>query len=178
MAGGANVGLQALHADLECTRVTFHRLIENASVEQLQRPSQGTRWTNEQLLFHMLFGFMIVRALLVVVRIMGRLPERFQRAFATVLDAATRPFDVVNYWGACGGARVFTPRRMRRTLDRVIETLHRHLDAESGDDLARGMFYPRRWDPFFQEYMTLADIYRYPTQHFDFHRRQLTLDQA
>ena len=24
-------------------------------------------------------------------------------------------------------------------------------------------------------YMTLYDLYRYPTQHFDFHRRQLTL---
>jgi hypothetical protein len=23
--------------------------------------------------------------------------------------------------------------------------------------------------------MTLADVYRFPTQHFDFHRRQLTL---
>jgi hypothetical protein len=24
--------------------------------------------------------------------------------------------------------------------------------------------------------MTLADVYRFPTQHFDFHRRQLTLN--
>jgi len=31
------------------------------------------------------------------------------------------------------------------------------------------------WDPFFTDYMTLADIYRYPTQHSRFHQRQLTL---
>ena len=31
------------------------------------------------------------------------------------------------------------------------------------------------WDPFFADYMTLADIYHYPTQHFRFHQRQLTL---
>ena len=31
------------------------------------------------------------------------------------------------------------------------------------------------WDPFFTGYMTLADIYRYPTQHSRFHQRQLTL---
>jgi hypothetical protein len=36
------------------------------------------------------------------------------------------------------------------------------------------MHYPTRWDPFFQDFMTLADIYRFPVRHFDFHRRQLT----
>ncbi|WP_328731952.1 hypothetical protein OHT20_17830 [Streptomyces caniferus] len=40
------------------------------------------------------------------------------------------------------------------------------------------MHYPVRWDPFFTDFMTLADIYRYPTRHFDFHHRQLTLDAA
>ena len=37
------------------------------------------------------------------------------------------------------------------------------------------MYYPTSWDPFFAEYMTLAQIYRYPTQHFRYHQRQLTL---
>lgn len=32
-----------------------------------------------------------------------------------------------------------------------------------------------RWDPFFNDYMTLADVYRYPTQHFRFHEQQLSL---
>ena len=27
----------------------------------------------------------------------------------------------------------------------------------------------------FKDFMTLADLYHYPTQHFDFHQRQLTL---
>jgi hypothetical protein len=37
------------------------------------------------------------------------------------------------------------------------------------------MAFPVRWDPFFKPVMTLADVYHYPTQHFEFHRRQLTL---
>ena len=37
------------------------------------------------------------------------------------------------------------------------------------------MYYLTRWDPYFREYMTLADVYRYPGQHYDHHRRQLTL---
>jgi hypothetical protein len=37
------------------------------------------------------------------------------------------------------------------------------------------MAFPTRWGPFFKDRMTVADVYRYPTQHFDFHERQLTL---
>ncbi len=64
---------------------------------------------------------------------------------------------------------------MTQMLDRVIAALSRHLQQETGSSLRRGMHYPATWDPFFAGYMTLADIYRYPTQHFRFHQRQLTL---
>jgi hypothetical protein len=57
-----------------------------------------------------------------------------------------------------------------------LPVVHRRLDAETDADLDRGMHYPTRWDPFFEPYMTLAAVYRFPTQHFDFHRRQLTLE--
>jgi len=60
-------------------------------------------------------------------------------------------------------------------FDRVIAALHRRLTSETADDLARGMHYPTRWDPFFKDVMTLADAYHFPTEHFDFHRRQLSL---
>ena len=38
------------------------------------------------------------------------------------------------------------------------------------------MHFPVRWDPFFTTTMTLADVYHYGTQHYDFHRAQLTLE--
>jgi hypothetical protein len=53
----------------------------------------------------------------------------------------------------------------------------RNLDRDSDPDLARGMHYPPSWDPYFKPYMTLADLYDYPSQHFEHHRRQLTLGQ-
>ncbi|WP_335617986.1 hypothetical protein [Lentzea guizhouensis] len=59
--------------------------------------------------------------------------------------------------------------------DRTIAALHRRLDREDDSSLARGMPYPTRWDPFFRDFMTLADLYRFPVQHFDFHRDQLSL---
>jgi hypothetical protein len=50
------------------------------------------------------------------------------------------------------------PRRTLNTLfERVIASLHQRLDAETDDNLARSV--------------------RFPTQHFDLHRDQLTLTQ-
>jgi hypothetical protein len=64
---------------------------------------------------------------------------------------------------------------MGGTLDRVTAALQRRLEREPAADLRRAMRYPTSWDPFFASYMTLYGLYRYPTQHFDYHRQQLTL---
>jgi DinB family protein len=165
-------------ADLERARIEFHRLLAAAEPDDWGRPTFGTRWTNEQLLFHMVFGYMVVRRLLVLVRIFSRLPEPFSCAFANLLDAATTPFHLINYYGSCAAALVYNRRRMRAKLDRVISSLQRKLVRENDADFTRGMHYPTRWDPFFEDYMTLADVYHFPTQHYDFHRRQLTLGQG
>jgi hypothetical protein len=57
----------------------------------------------------------------------------------------------------------------------VIAALHRHVDHEPDDTLRRTMRFPRRWDPYFAEQMSLAEVYHYATVHFEHHRRQLTL---
>ncbi|MGH3314681.1 MAG: DinB family protein [Nocardioidaceae bacterium] len=168
----------AIHAELERARVTLGSLVSEASRQGMRRRSDGTRWTNEQLLFHMVFGYMVVLRLLPLVRFFGRLPDGFSRVFSGILDAGTRPFHVVNYLGSCGGALVFHGPRLVRLVDRVVASLHRHLDRESEESLARTMHFPVGWDPFFQDRMTLADVYHYGTLHFDYHRRQLTLDEA
>jgi hypothetical protein len=40
------------------------------------------------------------------------------------------------------------------------------------------MHFPVGWDPYFRDFMTLRDVFHYPTQHYDHHRRQLTLGTA
>ena len=66
---------------------------------------------------------------------------------------------------------------MTAKLDQVTLALEQQLRAKTPVQLHAGMHYPTRWDPFFKDFMTLADLYHYPTQHFDFHQRQLTLGQ-
>jgi hypothetical protein len=47
-------------------RPTSGAWLAQATPADLARRSTVTKWTNEQLLFHMLFGYLIVRALLPV----------------------------------------------------------------------------------------------------------------
>jgi DinB superfamily len=154
---------------------TFRVLLDTATSAELRRGSDGTKWTNEQLLFHMLFGYLVVRRLRPFVRIMGRLPEGVSRVFAATLNAGTRPFHIVNYLGSLGGARVLGHGGMERTFDRIVNGLAASLLQASGAQLARGMHFPTGWDPCFRDYMTLADVYHYATQHYQHHRRQLAL---
>ncbi len=126
----------------------------------------------------MVFGYMVVQRLLVLVRVLGRLPDPVSRVFARALNSATRPFHTINYYGSCAAALVYNRHRMGAKLDRVIASLQRQLDRVHDEAFRRGMHYPTRWDPFFNDYMTLEDIYRYPGQHFDFHARQLTINSA
>lgn len=166
---------QAVSAELAQVREDFRQLITQASPAELGKPTQGTKWTNQQLLFHMLFGYLIVRALLPLTRLLGRLPAPAGTGFAALLNSARRPFHLINYLGSCAGARIIPPARMPRTLDRITAALQRDLGQETETALARGMPYPTRWDPFFTSHMTPADLYRYPTRHYRHHRQQLTL---
>ena len=150
-------------------------LLQSAAPADLRRKSDGTRWTNEELLFHMVFGYMVVRALIPLVHLVSRLPRPVGRAFAAVLNAGTGPFDVVNYWGSRAAASVYNRRRMGRKLDKTISALSRRFELESSQSLARSMPFPDKWDPFFTPLMTLNDVYAYPTRHFDFHAQQLSL---
>lgn len=169
------VDRMAVHEEMERTRKSFHELLDAASVSDLRRASAGTRWNNRQLLFHMLLGYLIIRALLRLVRMFDRLPDGASRGFARLLNAGTVPFDAVNFAGSWLGGTLMPRSWMVTLFDRTTAALHRRLDGETDIELARGMHYPIRWDPFFQDYMTLADVYRFPVQHFDFHRGQLTM---
>ena len=165
----------ALAGDLERARTDFHKLLTAVGDEDWIKPTSGTRWTNEQLLFHMVFGYMVAKRLLILVRLLGRLPDRVSRSYARTLNAATTPFHAINYYGTCMAATVYSRKHMGAKMDRVIASLQRSLVREHDAALRRRMHFPIRWDPYFRDSMTLADVYRYPGQHYDHHRRQLTL---
>lgn len=162
-----------IQAELRRAQTDFHDLVARATPQDLRRRTDATRWTNRQLLWHMVFGYLIVRTLLPLVRALGRLGH--SRGFAAVLDAAHRPFHLINYAGSAGGGLLLTPHRMAAIMDATINALGRKLDEETPTALALTMHFPTRWDPYFQPTMSVLDVYHYGTQHYDHHRRQLTL---
>lgn len=169
---------EQVFAELDRVRTDFRELVDSATVAELRAPTVGTRWTNEQLLFHMLFGYLLVRNLRLLVWGFSRLPDGASRRFAALLNAGTRPFHLVNYLGSLFGARVLGYARMQRLMDRSTGHLHNSLRAESERSLGRGMHFPVGWDPYFTDRMTMLEIYHYPTRHYEHHRRQLTLAMA
>lgn len=162
-----------IEQEMERARRTFHELVDHACDQDLRRRSNGTRWTNRQLLFHMVFGYLIVRTLLPLVHTLGRLG--WSRRFAVTLNAARRPFHVINYLGSCAGGVIIRPSAMAHLLDRTITALQRQLTATSSTDRRLTMSFPTAWDPYFAPTMSVLDVYHYGTQHFDHHRRQLSL---
>lgn len=158
--------------------VELDTLLAQAGDADLSRRSAGTRWTNEELLFHMVLGYMVVRHLLPLVKVFGHLPPWLNTAFARVLNAGAGPFDWVNYWGSRAASRVYNRRRMARKLQRTTTALAANLDKESEHSLGLEMAFPTRWVPFFTPIMTVAGVYAYPRWHFDFHARQLSLTEG
>ena len=166
---------QQIDAEMRRAQAEFHQLLTDASPEELRRPTDGTRWTNRQLLFHIVLGYGVVRTLLPLVRALGRLGH--SRGFAAILNAARRPFHWINYVGPCVAARLLTPHAITTLLDRVIGSLRHRLAAETERNLTLSMHVPTDWDPYFTPTMSVLDVYHFGTQHFDHHRRQLTLPE-
>jgi hypothetical protein len=167
---------QAIYDELAAARTTFRQLMAGMSAEDLGRRTIGTRWTNREMLFHMLFGYFVVRALIPMVKGFSVLPRPVSRGFAALLNAGTRPFHPINYFGSWMGGHM-SLGWMQRRFDRVCDALASRLAKESDRSLDRGMCFPTRWDPFFKPYLTLREVYHYPTQHFTFHQRQLAIGE-
>jgi hypothetical protein len=162
-----------LRAELESTRADFHELLQTLSDEAWHRQSRNLGWTNGQILFHMTFGFMILRSLIPLVRVFGSLPKQYSKLFSKALDLATPLFNRINAFGARGGGTVFGRRRLGARFESTYRSLLRMLDTIGDDEWGKGMYYPTRWDPLFDEYMTLEKLFQYPIMHFRFHRDQL-----
>jgi hypothetical protein len=169
--------MDARQIDVEMRRAQadFHQLIARATPDDLRRMTDGTRWTNRQLLFHIVLGYGVVRTLLPVVRILGRLGR--SRGFAATLNAGRRPFHWINYIGPCVAARLLSLGAIAALLDRSIDSLRRRLAIETDRSLALTMHMPTDWDPYFTPTMSVLGVYHFGTQHFDHHRRQLTLPE-
>lgn len=165
---------QRVRADLVQASRDFHVLLDSLGEDDWDKPSRNPAWTNGQVVYHMLFAFMLVPSLFWMIRFWSRLPHGYSRCFARLLDFSTPLFNRVNALGPRGQARVFGRRRAAGIFDRVMRSILRKVASLSGDRWSAGMHYPRRWDPRFGDFMTFEDLLLYPAAHFRGHLRHLS----
>jgi len=164
---------EIIRSELEEARASFHALLGSLSEADLNRQSLNPGWTNGEILAHMLFGFIILNALLPMARLWGRFPRGSSKPFAGFLNRLTGPFNWFNALGARMQGRTFTYRRLGPLFDRVQASLLSAVASIREDEWDRGMYYPTRWDSHFSEFMTLEKLCQYPVVHFHFHLSQI-----
>jgi len=164
---------ESIRMELTAARDTFRRLLASLTEADLQMQSRNPGWTNGEILAHMAFGFIVVRAFMPISRFHGWLPKGASKPFAWTLNLLTGPFNWINALGARGQGMVFTRERLPRIFDHTYFALLKQLHAVGESELRRGMHFPTRWDPDFKEFMTLEEQFRYPVIHFNFHLKQI-----
>lgn len=156
----------------------FEALVRDAPRDELDWASEGTRWSNRELLFHMWFGQRIARVMVPVMGGFSRLAPAVSRGYARVLTAGTAPYESVNYLSSVWGARLAGLGRARRWMARDTEWLLRWADGATRTELGRGMAVPPGWDPYFSAWMSREDLLVWAPRHYRHHRAQLTLTSA
>ncbi len=162
-----------IRAELDATRTTFHALLASLSENDLHRPSHNSGWANGEILVHMLFGFVILNALLPMARLWGRLPPWSSRPLAWLLNAFAGLFNWLNALGARLQARIFTCQALGKLFDRAYGLLIRQIDSIQSGEWDHGMYYPTHWDSNFSDFMTIEKLLHYMVDHFNFHLRQI-----
>jgi DinB superfamily len=162
-----------LRSDLEAARQEFHEMVGSISEQRWDKPSHNPGWTNGQLLFHVLLGFILVLPLAGILIFFGHLPAVCSRIFAAILNFSTPLFNRINAVGPRAGARLVGRAGLISKFDRVHEAILERLERVRPGDWALAMHYPTRWDPRFRTPMHLEDLYRYPVDHLRHHRHQL-----
>ncbi|MBK8463479.1 MAG: DinB family protein [Nigerium sp.] len=164
-----------VRANLEWIARDYASILVTARAGELDLPTNGTRWTNRQLLFHMLLGQRITWMVIGVMGVFARLPPSASRAWASGMAATTPLYHRLNWLGGVLGGRLFTLPRMRRQMDALTARILDFYDQAAPADLARGMTIPPSWDPYFTDSMDRTGLLAWAPQHYQHHRRQLTL---
>jgi hypothetical protein len=139
-----------LRSELEAARDEFRVMAASISEQAWTEPSGNPGWTNGQVLFHVLFGFILVLPLANILVFFGHLPALCSRIFAWILDFSTPLFNRVNAAGPRAGARLLGRPGVIRQFERVHMAILRRLERTRPRDWTLEMHYPTRWDPCFQ----------------------------
>jgi hypothetical protein len=61
-----------------------------------------------------------------------------------------------------------------KIYDRSHFSLLKKINSIKEEEWEHGMYYPTKWDPNFDEFITLEKLFYYPVNHFRFHLTQIS----
>lgn len=164
---------QKIRNEFEVTREEYHSLLKSFSENDLKRRSNNQGWTNKEVLFHILLGFIVVTLLFPMVKLFAKLPNTYSKIFASMLNASTPIFNFLNAFGARIGGKIFSVSALDKKFSQTIDNLLRKLETVKEEEWEKGMYFPHKWDGLFDEYMTNEKLFHYPVSHFKFHLKQI-----
>src|SRR5215213_4472758 len=158
---------RAIKSRLAQTRSEFHILLDSFSDGDLEKRSNNEGWTNGEILFHMMFAFILILTLVPMMRFWSRLPNPYSKKFADILNFFIMPFNWINGLAPRAGGKIFARSRLGIWFDKFYASIIRLVDSVKENEWESGMYYPDKWDPLFDEYMTLEKLFYYPIRHFE-----------
>nr|WP_015061929.1 DinB family protein [Arthrobacter sp. J3.40]AFK89306.1 hypothetical protein [Arthrobacter sp. J3.40] len=153
----------------------FRTITQSARADELDFPSLGTRWTNRQLLFHLVLGQNITLSGIPLLGLFSTLPPAASRSWSRLLDTCAGPYNWVNWAGSAAAGQVLNPEGMLRMMDTTTKIIVKWYDGADEKALSRGMSMPASWDPYFAPWMDRRAILEWAPRHYRHHRAQLTL---
>jgi hypothetical protein len=165
----------SVRANLLWIAADFEDIIRNAKADELDLPSHGTRWTNRQLLFHLVLGQNIALAGIPLLGLFSHLPPSASRIWSRLLDSCAGPYNWVNWAGSAVAGQVLKQQGMLRMMNRTTRIIVKWYERADNQALGRGMTMPGSWDPYFGQWMNRRDILEWAPKHYRHHRAQLTL---
>jgi hypothetical protein len=165
-----------LKAELLAAHREFHAMAATLSEEAWNDSSHNPGWTNGQVLFHVLLGFILVLPLARLLVLFGHLPRVLGSTFAGLLNLATPLFHRINAMGPRAAARTLGRARVIRRFDQVHGAILTRLAKVRPGQWDLMMTYPTRWDPRFRRDMRLEDLFLYPVSHLRHHRTQIRVE--
>ena len=153
---------EEIRAELEATRQAYHALLGSLSGEDWKKPSGNPAWTVGQLMVHITFAPRMLPADVKLIRRGGWMPNLPALLFNWSNVLMTR-------WAA--------RKESVHTVGALYDAAHSNalgvLETIQDEEWSLGREYPD-WDPMLSGHVTLEQLFRYLTLHFEVHQEQVS----
>jgi len=157
MSQREKIDRQAIHEELEATRVAFHALLVSIPDEALERPTSNPAWNVRQMLYHIVMAVEMLPQDIKLIR-KGRL-----------ISPPARLFNFANIYATRWRAKKHTRESLAAAYDKAYATVIELLDGIQEDEWSLTGNYPDVGGGLPGGERTIAMMFHYLSQHFEEH---------